>query len=59
MTDDSLSAFVNHYINEQPNIPLLPSKFSIVVANPADMGSRGGVIVEQLEVYDQYDFLIR
>lgn len=59
MADGSLSAFVNHYINEQPEIPPLPSKFSIVVANPADMGSRGGVIVEQLEEYDQYDFLIR
>lgn len=53
MTDGSLPAFVNHYINEQPKIPPLPSKFSIVVANPADMGPRGGVIVEQLEVYDQ------
>ena len=59
MTDDTLLAFVNHYINKQPKIPQLPSKFSIVVANPADMGSRGGLIVEQLEVYDQYDFLIR
>ena len=59
MTDGSLTAFVNHYINEQPKIPPLPSKFSITVANPADMGSRGGVIVEQLEVYDQYDCLIR
>jgi len=58
MTDGALSTFLSHYINEQPEIPPLPSKFSIVVANPADMGSRGGVIVEQLEAYDQYGFLL-
>lgn len=53
MTDGDLPAFLNFYVNKHPEIPLLPREFSIVVANPADMGSRGGVFVEQLEVYDQ------
>ena len=33
--------------------PRLPQEFTIVVANPADMGARGGLIVDQLISPDQ------
>ena len=33
--------------------PRLPQEFTIVIANPADMGARGGLIVDQLHNPDQ------
>ncbi|KAF8468375.1 hypothetical protein BDZ91DRAFT_695632 [Kalaharituber pfeilii] len=53
MTDGDIPSFLNYYIDAKPEIPVLPSAFRIVIANPADMGARGGIIVEQLHVYDQ------
>lgn len=53
MTDGELPTFLGHYLQENPVIPHLPNRFSIVVANPADMGARGGIIVDQLDVPDQ------
>lgn len=54
MTDSRLPEFLRHHLNDKPVVPELPDKFSLVVANPADMGSRGGIIVDQLEEPDRY-----
>jgi len=54
MTDHGLPEFLTHHLNDKPVIPALPGKFSLVVANPADMGPRGGIVVDQLEEPDRY-----
>ncbi|KAA8913215.1 hypothetical protein FN846DRAFT_772479 [Sphaerosporella brunnea] len=53
MTEGSLSGFLTHFLNEQPSIPELPYTFSMVVANPGDTGSRGGIVVDQLAEPDR------
>lgn len=53
MTDGGLSPFLKHYLQEDPVIQPLPERFSVTVGNPADMGSRGGIIVNQLDIPDQ------
>lgn len=54
MTDGALSGFLTRHLDETPVIPDLPNMFSLVVANPADTGSRGGIVVDQLEEPDRY-----
>ena len=60
MTDveGEVPIFLEKYIDQSPEIPQLPEAFSIVVANPADMGTRGGIIIDQLHQYDQLVTLI-
>lgn len=53
MTEGLLPEFLSLALNEHSEIPALPKKFSIVVANPANMASRGGIIVDQLEEPDR------
>lgn len=48
-----LREFYAAILNPQAGLPALPQCFSIVVANPADMGSRGGLVVDQLAIPDQ------
>lgn len=48
-----LREFYAAILNPQAELPALPECFSIVVANPADMSSRGGLIVDQLHLPDQ------
>ena len=40
-------------IGREVDGPRLPQEFTIVIANPADMGARGGLIVDQLHNPDQ------
>lgn len=47
-TQGRLPELYKEHLEENPAIPELPQEFSIVVANPADMGSRGGIKVDQL-----------
>lgn len=53
MTDGGLSQFLKYYLQENPVVQALPDRFSVSVANPADMGSRGGIVIDQLDVPDQ------
>lgn len=53
MTDGGLSLFLKYYLQENPVIQPLPDRFSIVVASPADMGPRGGIVIDQLDIPDQ------
>lgn len=53
MTDGGLSPFLEYHLQENPVIQPLPDRFSVVVANPADMGSRGGIVIDQLDLPDQ------
>jgi len=53
MIDGGLSPFLRHSLEDSPTIAELPSKFSIITANPADMGSRGGIVIDQLSTPDQ------
>lgn len=48
MTTPELRNFFDEVINKSDKFPELPEIFNIVVANPADMGSRGGLVVDQL-----------
>jgi len=54
MLDGGLSPFLRHNLEDSPTIAELPSKFSIITANPADMGSRGGIVIDQLSAPDQW-----
>ena len=56
MTDRDILTFLEYYVNTHPEIPPLPRRFTVRIANPADMGSRGGIMVDQLHVNDQYGF---
>ena len=47
MTTEPLRMFYERILKD-PRPPMIPSNFSIVVANTANMGSRGGLTVEQL-----------
>lgn len=53
MTDGGLSPFLEYHLQKKPDIQALPNKYSIVIANPADMGARGGIVIDQLVVPDQ------
>ena len=60
MTDGELPQFLTYYLDaEKPEIPLLPTKFSVVVASPGNMGARGGIVVDQLEEPDRYRYCTR
>lgn len=48
MTTGPLREFYEYYLAKSRSLPALPMHFSIVVANPAEMGSRGGIVVDQL-----------
>ncbi|KAI9877754.1 MAG: hypothetical protein M1830_002919 [Pleopsidium flavum] len=54
MTTAPLRGFYEHYLDRGQDLPELPMIFSIVIANPGDMGSRGGIMVDQLMSPDQY-----
>lgn len=48
MTTQPLREFYQNILGGGSDLPQLPRSFTIVIANPADMGSRGGIIVDQL-----------
>lgn len=48
MTTLQLRDFYAHILDLEALRPALPQSFSVVVSNPADMGSRGGLVVDQL-----------
>ncbi|KAL9129258.1 MAG: hypothetical protein Q9217_002238 [Psora testacea] len=52
MTTEPLREFYEHILSD-PGSLTLPSNFSIIVVNPADMGPRGGLVIEQLRSPDQ------
>ena len=49
-----LAKFYADIVSVDPEKPILPWKFSVTVANVSDMGSRGGIKVDQLSTPDQY-----
>ena len=53
MTTQPLREFYRDILGGNSDLPQLPQSFSIVIANPADMGSRGGLVVDQLCDPDQ------
>lgn len=53
MTTHSLRDFYVKVLGTYGNDPELPQRFAMVVANPGHMGSRGGVLVDQLNYPDQ------
>ena len=53
MSTQPLKEFYRDILGGDSDLPQLPQSFSIVIANPADMGSRGGLIVDQLGDPDQ------
>lgn len=53
MSTQALREFYRDVLCGDSDIPQLPQSFSIVIANPADMGSRGGLVVDQLCDPDQ------
>jgi len=53
MTTSPLCKFYSDLLDTGAQIPTMPQCFSIVVANPADMGPRGNVMVDQLCTHDQ------
>lgn len=53
MTTSPLRAFYDRCLAGEARKPGLPRKFQITVANPCDMGSRGGIQVDQLLTPDQ------
>ena len=48
MTTTSLREFYDQILSCENTTPSLPQVFTIVVANPASMTSRGGIVVDQL-----------
>lgn len=53
MSTQPLRKFYQDILGGYSDLPQSPQSFSIVIANPADMGSRGGLIVDQLCDPDQ------
>lgn len=53
MTTKPLRRFYHEMLNSETVRPQYPHQFKIVVANPADMGSRGGIVADQLMSPDQ------
>ncbi|KAI9815677.1 MAG: hypothetical protein M1827_002073 [Pycnora praestabilis] len=54
MTTIQLRNFYKRYLNDAPRLPKLPGNFSIVVADPGSMSSKGGIVIDQLESPDLY-----
>lgn len=54
MTTRPLRDFYLYHLAKHRILPALPLQFSIVVANPAEMGSRGGIVVDQLIAPEKY-----
>lgn len=54
MTTWPLRDFYKYHLDKHRNLPALPMRFSIVVANPGEMGSRGGIVVDQLVAPEKY-----
>ena len=52
LTTPALTLFYRSIL-AKPVQPLLPAKFSLVVSNPAETGSRGGLLVQYLTSPDQ------
>lgn len=52
MTTTALRKFYAKVLSDEKDELALPLNFSITIANPADMGSRGGLIVDQLRTPD-------
>lgn len=48
MTTSALRKFYEQTLSKEQKRPTLPLKFTIVVSNPVSMGSRGGIIFDQL-----------
>lgn len=48
MTTTSLREFYDQILSRDNTTPSLPQVFTILVANPASMNSRGGIVVDQL-----------
>ena len=53
MTTQPLRDFYASILEGETKKPQLPRRFGIVVSNPADMGSRGGIFVDELATPDQ------
>ena len=53
MTTKPLREFYENILGGGSGLPQLPRSFTIVIANPADMDSRGGLVVDQLCDPDQ------
>ena len=53
MCTPALQKFYSDILAGASRSPQLPERFSIVVADPADMASRGGIVVDQLRDPDQ------
>ena len=53
MTTKSLRKFYDQILSCENTTPSLPQVFTIVVANPASMTSRGGIVVDQLITSNQ------
>ena len=53
MSTAHLCEFYSKILSNGAELPQLPERFSIVVTNPADMASRGGIVVDQLITPDQ------
>lgn len=53
MTTSALLSFYDTIISQQLT-PSLPLEFSIVIPHSGDMGSKGGIFVDQLQTPDQY-----
>ena len=53
MSTTPLRTFYADVLGGAPGRPALPLNFSIAITNAADMGPRGGLVVDQLSVPDQ------
>ena len=53
MTTAALRRFYADVLSGGIEVPAIPLEFSIIIANPADMGSRGGLVVDQLKTPDK------
>ena len=53
MSTQPLREFYWDILGGNSDLPQLPESFSIVITNPAGMGSRGGLVVDQLGDPDQ------
>ncbi|KAI9759384.1 MAG: hypothetical protein M4579_002373 [Chaenotheca gracillima] len=54
MTTNRLSAFYEKHLDGAFTISQVPEQFAIMIANPGSMGSKGGIVVDQLMSPDQY-----
>ncbi|EEH16891.1 hypothetical protein PABG_06978 [Paracoccidioides brasiliensis Pb03] len=54
LTTPPLIDFYSHHASRRSYDDLLPKEFSFVVPSSGDMGSRGGIVVDQLSSPDRY-----